>query len=101
MNLTGWFSIKEMTKLNTATLTWKLLNMKNPTKLSLKLQHDTQNMKIEITEIRIQFTRQNFMYRARNEWNSIPDYIRMNGNLGSLKKQMKSWIKERRDREPD
>ena len=96
MNLTGWFSIMEMTKLNTATILWKAIHLKTPSNLVRNLKWDEQNLKFEVAEPRLQFTSRNFSIRACSEWNRIPDTIRLVGNISRFKKMMKTWIRELR-----
>ena len=69
--------------------------MGTPTHLVRNLTWD-QNLKFTSNEPRLQFTSRNFMNRACNEWNRIPDTIRLVGNIGRFKKMMKTWTREQR-----
>ena len=101
LELTGWFSIRELTSLSSATITWKIINMRTPRKLHDTLSWDPITLKFDTKETRLDFTKANFTYRACKEWNNIPDHIRTIGNISKFKKHMKSWIKEKRPRMPD
>ena len=101
LNQTGWFSIKEMTTLNSATILWKVINQNTPRKLFKKLQWDPQTLIFQISKPRINFSKMNFSYRACMEWNTTPDHIKTLKNLGKFKKQMKEWIRSQRPRMPD
>ena len=101
LELTGWLNVKEMTTQNSMTLMWKILYMEIPSRLSRRLDYDRSSMKLRTMETRLQFTKQNFLHRASLEWNKLPDELRLNGNLGSFKKQLKNWIKSRRPPDPD
>ena len=101
LEATGWYSVKEMTLLSSTTLLWKMINKNTPRRLSEELDIDRTTLLFTIKEPRLQFTRQNFIYRASKEWNTLPDNIRQNRNIGSFKNQMKTWVKEQRTKEPD
>ena len=96
-----WLTIREMTTTNSATIMWKLINQKKPLKITERLEIDETEKKIRINEPRLLFSEQNFTVRASREWNCIPDQIRMNMKLNSFKRQMKSWVKQKRTQEPD
>ena len=96
-----WLTIQELTVQNSATVMWKMIYHSRPLKIAEKLDIDRQTMKIRITEPRLIFTEHNFNLRASRDWNLMPDRIRMNDKLTSFKRQVKSWIIERRDKEPD
>ena len=89
-------TIDEMTLMNSATLMWKILNLRKPLKIAEKIDLERQRMWINNTEPRIKFTEHNFTVRASRDWNLMPEYIRTNNKLTSFKKQVKRWIIERR-----
>ena len=101
MEMTDWFTIKELAKLNTATIIWKTIYMKTPMKLHENLDYDNNTLDINTKEPRLQFTRANFSYRASIDWNAIPRQIREIKNISRFKKNMKMWIKDLRPRTPD
>ena len=76
MELTSWFTIKELTQMNSATIIWKAINMRTPKKLADSLELDSTTQNITVRETRIAFTKASFNYRARTDWNAIPTHIR-------------------------
>ena len=90
-----------MTKLHSATILWKLINLGTPKSLAKSTKWDTQTKLFVTNDTRLKFTRQNFNHKACNDWNEIPSYIREIKNVGSFKRNMKSWIKEQRPQMPD
>ena len=96
-----WMTIKEMTVQNSSTLMWKMLNCRKPLRIAENITVDRTRMIINITEPRLQITEQNFTIRAGRDWNKLPDHIRLNDKLHIFKKQVKTWIKEQRNPEPD
>ena len=101
LELTGWFSIQEMSQISTATQVWKIINMNTPRRMSRNMSWDPVTKLIDTSEPRIQFTRQGFKYRASCNWNLLPESIRTNSNLGSFKRQIKALMKEQRQIPPD
>ena len=97
---TEWLSIEEMTMVNSVTIIWNMINVQKPKRMSDKINLDQITNEITLKEPRIQFTRQNFLYRASCKWNSLPEIIRSKKNRGSFKKQVKSWVREQRSRKP-
>ena len=101
LELTGWFSIQELTKISSATITWKIINNKTPKRLQDTLTWDPLTLKFDIKEPRLEFTRAKFSYRACLDWNNLPDNIRTIKNISRFKLQMKKLMKETRPRMPD
>ena len=101
MELTGWFSITETTKLSSATTLWKVVYMKTPSRLHNNLMWDLQTLDFNISEPRIEFTKSKFSHRACLEWNQIPIEIRSIKNISRFKAHMKKWIRGQRPRIPD
>ena len=101
LETTGWFSIREMAKLSTATILWKVINYRTPRNLHDSLNWDNQTLEFETTEPRINFTKSSFKYRACRDWNEIPIVIRTISNISNFKKHMKTWMKSTRPRMPD
>ena len=94
-------TIREMTLTNSATIIWKMIHMDRPQKVADRLDIDRVEMKINITEPRLLFSEQNFTVRASRDWNRLPDNIRMNKKLTIFKKQVRNWVLQMRERQPD
>ena len=62
---------------------------------------DPTTRNIFTEEPRLMFTRQNFNYRASNDWNKLHDSIKTNTNIGCFKRQVKAWMKDQRPKPPD
>ena len=96
-------SITEMTRASSLISTWKILNLKKPKHLFDKIDINTENMMIQITEPRLLFTEQKLILRDSREWNRLPDYLRQNRKISNFKKQLNDLIvmERRSNREPD
>ena len=101
LDKTGWLSVKEMNKLSNVTIIWKTINNRTPSNIADKLVWDRATKNIHIQEPRLQFSKMNFVYKASHDWNSLPDIMKNNGNIGNFKRQVKVWIKDQRTRPPD
>ena len=93
--------IREITDLSVANVMWKTINHITPRNVYEKLNWDETERRIRVIEPRLKFTNQDFIVRGCNIWNDLPDMMRENTNLGSFKRQMRTLMKERRQREPD
>ena len=65
-----------------------------------KIDIDTEDM-TSTTPPRLQFTSQGFRWRAVELWNQLPHDLRGQHRILPFKKNLKNWIKDRRDKEPD
>ena len=101
LELTGWFSIREMAHLQSANTIWKIIHQKTPMNLHKTLKWDEDTLIFEMKVPRINFTENSFTHRACTLWNKIPDDIRNLKTIGNFKKHMKLWIKTLRPRMPD
>ena len=71
LEVTGWFSIKEMSKLQSATILWKAVNLKTPRNMYERLNWNELTSNFNMTEPRINITKNNYLYRACKEWNKF------------------------------
>ena len=101
MKLTNWFSVKELIKLNSATIMWKIIHQGQPTNLTETIKWNQNTLEIEIMDTRIQFTKHMFSQRGAKDWNEIPTEIKLVKKVGRFKKLMRQWIKDQRTRPPD
>ena len=101
MELTNWFSVRELIKLNSATIMWKLIHQGQPNNLAEKLKWNCNTFEIEINDTRIQFSKHMFTHRGAKDWNEIPTEIKSVKKISRFKKLMKQWIKDQRSRPPD
>ena len=72
-----------------------------PSRITSRLDYDPQNSKFNTSPPRLQFARQNFIFRAAQDWNLLPDDLRHNQSVGSFKRHLRKWIKDQRTAEPD
>ena len=78
----------------------KMINNGRPRHLAKKLEL-TEDLKIAITEPRLQFTERTFSHRSRKNWNEVPEELRRIVTISKFKKSLKKWIKDKRDQTPD
>ena len=96
----GWMSIKELTTYHTTLQLWNTIRLKRPLVMTEKITIDNED-KTYTPEPRLQFTRNGYRCRAVESWNQLPPDLRGQHRLPTFKKNLRSWIKERRDKEPD
>ena len=99
MTAVGWLTIREMATMQGAILIWKMLHADRPRHLRDKLEVG-DNMKIQMTEPRLKFTKRSFLWKSSNTWNLLTDEMRTRTTLAVFKKEMRDWIIKRRCREP-
>ena len=100
MKANDWLSIREMTNYHSLVLMWKTVHRKRPKTMHKILQLDMDN-KIQNPKPRLQFSSRTYRHRTSVEWNTLPEDIRNKPTLGSYKRTLKTWIKERRQQTPD
>ena len=96
----NWLSIKELTTLHSLVQCWKILRLKKPENMVELLILDEENL-IKTPEPRLQFTLAGFRWRVTRDWNELPPETRVQMSLPVFKKEVKKWIKLRRQVEPD
>ena len=75
--------------------TWKMLKYKIPVSLYEEFSI-TDNYTIATTIPRLMLTARCFKWRIVDDWNQLPEFIRMETKLSTFKKQIRTTILERR-----
>ena len=97
---TGWLSISELAIYHTLLQLWKILRLGKPDAMYTEFTL-TVDLLVNTTVPRLQFTMDGFRWRSTTTWNTLPKEIRCINKLPVFKKAVKSWIKSRRQEEPD
>ena len=97
---TGWLSIAELATYHTLLNLWKILRMHKPDTMHTRFAL-TEEMLVSTNTPRLDFTLGGFRWRSTKIWNTLPAEIRCTNKLPIFKKTVKSWIKSRRQEEPD
>ena len=100
MKETGWLTVKEMNITQSCILMWKVLHLERPGHVRARLQTDNE-WKLEIKNTRIQFTERGWRWKTSPIWNSLPDWMRAETKVSAFKRNMRTWILEKREQEPD
>ena len=100
MKETGWMTIKEMHTVQSCILLWKTIHLERPGHLHARLPVD-EEWNLEIRNTRLQFTECGWRWKTSLVWNMLPEWMRAETKISCFKKNMKSWILEKRTQEPD
>ena len=95
LDRTGWFSVREMIKITTATQIWKLIHLGKPQILLERMQINDQ-LEISVIPPRLLHSRRCFRWRGSREWNLLPGDLREIKSLVSFKRNLKKHIKLQR-----
>ena len=96
METLGWLTICEMNTLHSCMLMWKMIHHEKPGHLASRIEME-EDLKIKVTETRLQFTQRSFRWKTSIFWNTLPDEVRMETSILKFKKGVKTWIVSRRD----
>ena len=100
MKYCNWMTVKEMRDYHSILLMWRIVRLEAPKHLADKITV-TQDDYLETTYPRLQTTSQGFRWRTVNLWNTLPADMRGDETLISFKKNVRRWIVEQRDMDPD
>ena len=100
MKETGWLTVKELHTVHSCVLMWKTLHLERPGHIYSRLPVDDE-WKLDTKRTRLQFTERGWKWKTSLIWNSVPDWMRAETKVSCFKKQMKSWILDRREQDPD
>ena len=60
-----------------------------------------EDMHLTTRTPRLQFTESSYIIRTVKSWNQLPPEIRETESICRFKKAVKTWIRDRREKEPD
>ena len=103
MREVGWLDLREMYLQHSCMLLWRIIHLKSPGHLWRRLEID-EEWKVKVEDTRIQFTERGFRWNTCRIWNTLPSRMRSETSIACFKKQLKTWILDRRleeQREPD
>ena len=91
---------KELTLLDRAVMTFKIVNMLCPKGLQNKFtersalsNYNTRNMKnLHVQKLKLEHTKRSCLYTAPNAWNRIPQAIRNGETIARFEKELKSHL---------
>ena len=86
-----WLQARNMVKLQSLVLMWKVVWMKSPLSMSRKITIDN-DMYLSTTPARLQGTQQSFRWRTVVEWNRLPAEIRDLQSLQTFRRQVRKWL---------
>ena len=92
-----WLSVRQLVFYHTVLQTHKTLSSKKPKALYQSLSSDypyrTRSSVAGHIRENIDFNKKGFKYRARQNYNMVPEDIR-NGSIQTVKKNLKKWVKQ-------
>ena len=100
MDEVGWKTMKEMVRIQSLTMIWKLINIEKPEILREKIVVE-DDLHLTSRTPRLKFTENSFLIKSIKIWNDTPLEIRQMKSLPTFKRHIDKWIKEMRDKEPD
>ena len=99
-----WLNVEELTSYYSVIQTRKTLKTHKPQYLMDRLQLEENHM-LSTDAPRLQLTSLSFRCRTVSLWNTLPEHLRKETTIKTLKKDLRNWILERRQQhdavEPD
>ena len=100
MEEVGWKTMKEMVKIQSLTMIWKLVHIEKPEILREKIVIEN-DLHLTSRTPRLKFTEASFLIRSIRTWNDTPLEVREIRSLPTFKRHIRKWIKDMIDKEPD
>ena len=97
-----WLDVKELTEYHSMTQLWKATRWNLPTYLRNMLENEEDGI-ITTKPPRLLLTKEAFRCNSITNWNNLPMEIRTEQKLSRFKRNLKTWLKDRRSegQEPD
>ena len=97
---TVWAYMPTLAEYQSLIQIWKTLYSKKPEYLYEKLITDDED-DLRTTEPRLQLTEGSFRWKAVKDWRMLPENVRKQDKLRTFKKELKLWLQDRRNIDPD
>ena len=95
-----WLDIWELTEYHSLTQIWKATRWNSPHHLSEMIRTE-ENGLLTTREPRLQLTRELFRHKSIRNWNNLPMELRTENKLGTFKRTLRCWLKDRRRHNDD
>ena len=100
MEACDWLTVRELTEYHSMTTLWRATRWNTPVYLRDRLEDDVNGIMVTKPP-RLLLTREAFRCNSVNSWNNLPMEIRTEDNLGRFKRNLKTWLKDRRREGPE
>ena len=91
MTAVNWLTIREMIKMHTLTMTWKVVHLRTPRHLADKITRNPDNT-LSTSIPRLLNTSLGLRWRMVDLWNHTPIELRDTRSLSIYKRKLKKWI---------
>ena len=92
----GWLSVDELTEYHTLCQVWRIIKWGAPSLMRSKLEQIEDN-RLRTKQPRLKMTVDTFRCKGVTKWNKLPSHLREIQTLSGFKKQLKLWLKQRRN----
>ena len=96
-----WLDITEMMELHTLVSLWKVIWLGCPLYMYRKINYNIDTGNVSTIAPRLQNTLSSFRWRSCQLWNDLPIELKKQQTLPAFKNQLRKWIINKRDRQPD
>ena len=91
MKSCNWLNIRNLIKLQSLTMMWKVVWLQAPRSISQKITISDE-MELSTSRARLQSTQHSFRWRTVKDWNQLPIETREIQSLPRFKKSVKNWL---------
>ena len=89
---TGWMTVNQLICYHSALSTFRIRQSKEPKYLNNIMSRDNRSDRIIIPITDLTLAKKSYCFRAAEQWNRIPEFIRKMPKIGQFKFHLKKWI---------
>ena len=89
-----WLTVNQLIRYHTLLAVYRIRMTKEPEYFAASLCNDNRNGNIIVQKTKLSLALKSFKIRGACQWNALPASIRNLENIGTFKKEVKTWIKQ-------
>ena len=89
-----WLTVNQLIRYHTLLAVYRIRMTKEPEYFAASLCNDNRNGNIIVQKTKLSLALKSFKIRGACQWNALPASIRKLENIGTFKKEVKTWIKQ-------
>ena len=87
-----WLTVSQLTYYHSLLLVFRIKSTKEPEYLYRILSNENRLGKIIVSNTGLTLAKRSFTFRAAEDWNRLPLWIRQLKTIGSFKKTLRKWV---------
>ena len=91
-SMVGWLTVNQLVFYHSALSTFRIRQSGEPKYLNNIMSRENRASSIIVPNTTLTLAKKSFCYRAAEQWNRIPVFIRNMQKIGQFKQHLKKWI---------